>query len=192
LSSTSSKRTGRSPEGGSLLIGRDGARWVAVGELAGAHGVRGEARLRPFNPDSLVIGEVSEIMLVPAQGPWQRQRIDQARPHGPGWLVSLSGVTTPEAARALNGWRVAVRERDLPALGGGQYYCYELIGLEVVDSSGERIGTVSDVLAGGGNDLLVVNAGEKERLVPMVDRMVTAVDLARRRIVVHPVPGLFD
>jgi len=48
------------------------------------------------------------------------------------------------------------------------------------------------VLAGGGNDLLVVSAGEKERLVPMVDRMVTAVDLARRLIVIDPVPGLFD
>jgi 16S rRNA processing protein RimM len=175
-----------------LLVGRDGTRWVVVGELAGAHGVRGEARVRPFNPDSSVIGEVSDVVLVPAHGSWEPKRIERARPHGPGWLVSLSGVTTPEAARALHGWRVAVRERDLPALGGGQYYCYELIGLEVVDDAGERIGTVSDVLASGGNDLLVVNAGEKERLVPMVDRMVTAVDLARRRIVVHPVPGLFD
>ena len=51
---------------------------------------------------------------------------------------------------------------------------------------------MGDVLASGGNDLLVVNAGQKERLVPMVDRVVTDVDLARRRIVVHPVPGLFD
>jgi 16S rRNA processing protein RimM len=192
LSSTSSKRTGRSPEGRSLLIGRDGERWVAVGELAGAHGIRGETRLRPFNPGSSVIGEVSDVVLVPAQGPWEPRRVERARPHGPGWLVSLSEVKTPEAARALTGWRVAVRERDLPALGGGQYYCYELIGLEVVDVSGERIGTVSDVLTGGGNDLLVVSAGEKERLVPMVDRMVTAVDLARRLIVVDPVPGLFD
>jgi 16S rRNA processing protein RimM len=165
---------------------------VVVGELAGAHGVRGEARFRSFNPDSSVIGEVSAVMLVPEQGPWQSKCVERARPHGPGWLVSLSGVTTPEAARALNRWCVAVREQDLPLLGGGQYYCYELIGLEVVDDSGELIGTVGDVLASGGNDLLVVNAGQKERLVPMVDRVVTDVDLARRRIVVHPVPGLFD
>jgi 16S rRNA processing protein RimM len=192
LPSTSSKRTGRSPEERSPLIGRDGERWVVVGELAGAHGIRGEARLRPFNPDSSVIGEVSHVVLVPAHGPWEPTRIERARPHGPGWLVSLSEVKTPEAARALTGRQVAVRERDLPALAGGQYYCYELIGLEVVDVSGERIGTVRDVLASGGNDLLVVSAGEKERLVPMVDRMVTAVDLARRLIVVDPVPGLFD
>ena len=191
MSSTSSKRTGRTPEG-SLLVGDDGVRWVAVGELAGAHGVRGEARVRPFNPDSSVIGEVSEVMLVPARGAWEPMLVERARPHGPGWLVSLSGVSTPEAARALVGWRVAVRESALPALGGSQYYCYELIGLEVVDDAGGRIGTVSDVLAGGGNDLLVVSAGEKERLVPMVDHMVRDVDLARRRIVVHPVPGLFD
>jgi hypothetical protein len=70
----------------------------------------------------------------------------------------------------------------------GQYYCYELIGLEVVDVSGERIGTVSDVLTGGGNDLLVVSAGERAP-GPDVDRMVTAVDLARRLIVVDRFPA---
>jgi 16S rRNA processing protein RimM len=175
-----------------LLIGPDGERWIAVGELIGAHGVRGEARLRPFNPDSSVIADVSEVALVPARGPWESKRIERARPHGPRWLVLLDGVATPEAARSLAGRRVAVRERDLPALAAGQFYCYELIGLDVVDDSGESVGTVSDVLSSGGNDLLVITAGERERLVPMVDSMVTAVDLDRRRIVVRPVPGLLD
>ena len=141
------------------------------------------------NRDTLL---AADVVLVPAQGPWEPMRIERVRPHGPGWLVLLSGVATPEAARALAGRHVAVRERDLPALGAGQFYCYELIGLDVIDDSGETIGTVSDVLAGSGNDLLVVTGGGKERLIPMVDRMVTAIDLGRRRIIVHPVPGLFD
>jgi 16S rRNA processing protein RimM len=106
--------------------------------------------------------------------------------------VLLDGVATPQAARSLAGRRVAVRERDLPALAAGQFYCFELIGLDVVDDSGESVGTVSDVLSSGGNDLLVITAGERERLVPMVDSMVTDVDLDRRRIVVRPVPGLLD
>jgi 16S rRNA processing protein RimM len=192
LSSISSKRTGRALEGGSLLIGPDGERWVAVGELVGAHGVRGEARVRPFNPDSSVIAAVAEVALVPAHGAWEPKRVERARPHGGRWLMQLDGVATPEAARSLAGRRVAVRERDLPPLDAGQFYCYELIGLDVVDDAGERIGTVRDVVPGGGSDLLVVDTGAQERLIPMVDRMVTAVDLARRRIVVRPVPGLFD
>jgi 16S rRNA processing protein RimM len=175
-----------------LLIAPDGERWVAVGELVGAHGIRGEARLRPFNPDSSVIAEVSEVALVPTQGPWEPKRVQRARPHGTRWLVQLNGVATLEAARSLAGRRVAVRERDLPALAAGQFYCYELIGLDVVDDLGESIGTVSGVLSGGGSDLLVVADGAQERLIPMVDRMVTAVDLDRRRIIVRPVPGLLD
>lgn len=175
-----------------MLIDAAGERWVAVGELAGAHGVRGEARLRPFNPRSSVLAEVSEIALVPAHGSWQRKRVERARPHGIGWLVSLNGVGTPETVRSFTGWQVAVREQDLPALGEGEFYCYELIGFAVVDDAGEPIGTVRDVVGGGGHDLLVVTAGEKERLIPMVDRMVTAIDPGLRRIVVRPVPGLFD
>ncbi len=176
-----------------MLIGPDGERWVAVGELVGAHGVRGEARLRPFNPDSSVIAEVSEVALVPAQGSWESKRVERARPHGTRLARPLNGVATPEAARSLAGRRVAVRERDLPALGAGQFYCYELIGLDVVDDSGESIGTVSEVLVGRRQRPArgrCRRAGAARFRWSI--RMVTAVDLDRRRIVVRPVPGLLD
>ena len=175
-----------------LVLGPDGERLVVVGELTGVHGIRGEARLRPFNPESAVLGDVSEVFILSSAGGVAGMALGSARPHGTAWLLSLGDVSTPEAARALAGSRVAVRERDLPRLEAGQYYCYQLIGFEVVDGSGERVGNVADVLATAANDVLVVQDRGRERLIPMIDRMIADVDLEARRIVVHPIAGLFE
>ncbi len=185
-----SGETGRPPAG--VVVGPDDERLVAIGELAGPHGVRGAARLRPFNPDSSVLGEVSEVFLLHGEAATRRFRLAHARPHGGVWLVTLEGLSTPEAVRALQGGRLAVRERELPSLAAGQFYCYQLAGLEVFDDLGNPLGRVSEVLSTNGNDVLVVHDDGGERLIPMIDRAVREIDLDDRRIVVHLLEGLHD
>ena len=53
---------------------------IAIGELVGAHGVRGEARLRPFNPDSSVLGGVSEVFLLDSEAATRRLRLEHDNP----------------------------------------------------------------------------------------------------------------
>jgi 16S rRNA processing protein RimM len=169
----------------------DGGRLIVIGEIVGVHGVRGEARLHLFNAESTVLADAAEVFLVRG-GSVQAAALDRARPHGGVWLVTFDGVGTREAADALRGSGVAVRESDLPELGAGQYYWYQLKGLAVVDDAGNPVGTVSDVLQTAGSEVLVVDGGDRERLVPLVDRVVEAVDLARGTIVIHVIDGLFD
>jgi len=173
-------------------VGPDGERLLPIGELVGAHGIRGEIRMRPFNADSTVLDEVEDLFLVDPRGVSRPARAERSRPHGNVWLLVLEGVTTPERARELVGTRVAVRERELPELEPGQFYCFQLVGLDVVDVTGGALGTVAEVLSNPGNDVLVVRDGGKERLFPMVDRVVRSVDVAGRRIVVDPIDGLVD
>jgi len=195
LRSRSSRKTGRSPRPDSatpLIVLDDGERLIVIGELVGAHGIQGEIRLRAFNPDSSVLTEVSQVFLLSPDLGQRLASLERARPHGTVWLLRICDVTTPEAARTLTGTRVAVREGDLPALEGGQFYCYRLIGLDVVDQAGEPLGAVVDVLATGGNDVLVVRNGANEHMIPMVDRLIGEIDLQARRIVVHAIDGLLD
>lgn len=173
-------------------IGPDGERLLPVGELVGVHGIRGELRMRPFNADSTLVDEVEDLFLVDANGGSRSVRAERSRPHGTVWLLALEGVTTPERARALVGSRIAVRERELPELEPGQFYCFQLVGLDVVDAAGGALGKVAEVLSNPGNDVLVVRDARKERLFPMVDAVVRSVDVASRRIVVDPIDGLLD
>ncbi len=175
-----------------MLLGPAGERLIAVGKLAGAHGIRGEARLRLFNPQSSLLAEVREIFLTRGADPPRPAKLESARPHGGVWLVVIDGVASPEAARALSGTQVAVRESALPGLGSGEFYCYQLVGLEVVDDAGGPLGTVSEVFSTAANDVLVVTSPGRERLIPMIDRVVGEVDFDRRRIVVHRIEGLTD
>jgi 16S rRNA processing protein RimM len=188
LPSTSSRNGDPTP-----LAAPDGEPLIAIGELVGVHGIRGESRMRPFNADSTALDDVEELFLVGADGAVRPVRTFRARPHGGVWRITLDGVTTPERARELVGTRIAVREADLPELEPGQFYCYQLVGLEVVLEGGERVGTVAEVLSQPGNDVLVVRGpAREERMIPMVDRVVRSVDLGERRILVEPIDGLFD
>lgn len=167
-----------------------GERLVVIGDLGAAHGVRGEIRLRPFNPDSPTPGEVAEVFVL--GGEPRRLRLRRARRHGRAWLLSLDGFDDPERARSLRGRAVAVREVDLAPRGESEYYYYQLVGLEVRDEEGRVRGRVREVLPSPGNDVLAVEADGREHLVPLVEAFVREVDIAAGRIVIRAVEGLFS
>jgi 16S rRNA processing protein RimM len=175
-----------------ILVGPAGERLIGIGELVGVHGVRGQARFHPFNPDSSVLDSVREVFLVAKNETPRAGRLQDARPHGRVWLLTIEGVDSIDAANALRGTTIAVRESELPELEPGEFYWYQLLGLDVVDTEGRSIGSVSEILATPGSDVLVVIRDGKESMIPMVDGMIVEVDVGRRRIVVEPIAGLVD
>jgi 16S rRNA processing protein RimM len=74
------------------------------------------------------------------------------------------------------------RER-LPELPPDSYYVADLVGMDVVDERGERIGSVRDVLPGPANDVLELDTGH---LLPVVEDCIRAVDLEGRRVILNP------
>ena len=72
---------------------------------------------------------------------------------------------------------------ELPANREGEYYWSELIGLDVVTREGVALGRVTGLLETGANPVLVVE-GERERLIPFVEAVVVAVDVAGGRLTV--------
>ena len=76
---------------------------------------------------------------------------------------------------SLRGKPVAVPRASLPAARSGEYYWADLIGLAVVNTGSEQLGSVVDVLQTGANDVLVVQ-GERERLIPFIATVIREVD----------------
>ena len=76
---------------------------------------------------------------------------------------------------------LAVRREDLAELEEGAFYVADLVGLEVVEQGGARLGVVQDVLPGPANDALELDGG---RLLPLVEECVLEVDLAAGRVLV--------
>jgi 16S rRNA processing protein RimM len=152
------------------------------------HGVRGELRVAPFDPEA--------PNLQPGCTVWageQRYTVRASRPAGAGaWLLALQGVRTRDEAEALRGALLEVPDAELRRSSEDAYFVFELVGLRVVTDEGTTIGVIEDVLATGANDVYVVRSGDAEVLVPAIADVVRAIDLEAGEVRITPLPGLFD
>ena len=163
---------------------------VCVAAVAGAHGVRGDVRLKSFTADPAAVGAYSPV----TDEAGRSYELTLGAPIKGGFAARLSGVTTREAADALRGARLYVPRDRLPALPDDEFYHADLIGLEVVDTGGAALGTVRAILDHGAGDLLEVArpGGSRTILLPFTRATVPTVDLAAGRIVADPPDGLVD
>jgi len=114
------------------------------------------------------------------------------RQHG-RFVLKLSGIDSIEAAEKIIGAELSIREAELPAAEEGSFYTFHLRGCRVyavergVD---EYIGDVTDIVDGGGTQLLQIGSGKDETLIPFAESIVKKIDLAARRIEVELPEGL--
>lgn len=123
--------------------------------------------------------------------------VERSEAYRDRWVLKLRGVDDAGAARGLRSARVAVREEDAPALPEDTHYRARLVGMQVFEESGERLGSVTDVVPTGGADLLRVlppgaseDEEDRELLIPMARAIVVAVSEADDRITVRLPDGL--
>lgn len=164
---------------------------IALGQVLGPHATRGELRIHPFNPDSATLYAGSTVVLRRGDHHEQR-RITAIRRHKHYLLAILEGCDSMTAAEALKGYEVCVREADLPKTGPDEIYHYQLLGMTVVTTTGDTIGTVADVMTTGSNDVCVVRGNGREHLIPLIADVVKHIDREQRRVVIDPLPGLLD
>jgi 16S rRNA processing protein RimM len=142
-----------------------------MGRVAGAYGVRGWVKAVPQAGVQEGLAGAKEWWLG-----GERRRVVQARRHSATVIAKLEGIDTPEQARSLKGREIAVARDALPEAGAGHYYLADLLGLEVVNARGEKLGVVRQWLTNGPQDVMEV-AGDAVRLLPWVPAVVKAVDL---------------
>ena len=165
---------------------------VAVGEIVGAHALRGLTRVRPYQPPAPSLAPGRHVLLERG-GSWREAVVTHAKAHGRGGiLIGLAGVRDRTAAEALRGTRVLVREADLPALAQDEFYHHEVVGFTVETVDGATVGTITGTLANGLHDVWEVRDGGREHLIPVVADVVRAIDRAGRRVRIEPLPGLLD
>ena len=170
---------------------------MAIGVVVAGHGVRGLARVKPYNPESSIFEGCESL--------WLKRRADtdatrfvvtRSSPHKRVFLVSLEGI---ESLNALEPWiksEVYCEAALLPKPQEGEVYHFEAVGLTVQTTSGEVVGVVRDVLALPGHDAWVLEAsdarGRREVLIPVVGEIVKEVDLRQGIAIIDPPQGLLE
>ncbi|HVN85324.1 MAG TPA: ribosome maturation factor RimM [Candidatus Binatia bacterium] len=162
-----------------------------IGTIVNTHGVAGELRVLPYNPDSSSMQPGQEITLCwPERS--QRVRVRSVRPHKRFRLIQLEGCDSATRAETLVGAEVAVDADTLPPAGPNEVYHHDLIGARVCTDDGRELGVIEELLVTGSNDVCVVRGDSGEHLIPLIEDVVRTIDLVNRRLVITPLPGLLD
>ncbi|MGR8948759.1 MAG: ribosome maturation factor RimM [Gammaproteobacteria bacterium] len=147
---------------------------LLVGKISGLFGTRGWVKLfsytRPhanlINYPKILVGEE-----------YAEHRFSDCKQHGNKLLAQLSDVDDRGAAANLVGSNLYIARNWLSAADDGTYYWADLIGLRVVNLEGNELGTVTNMLETGANDVLQLS-GDQPRLIPfVVDTFIKTVDL---------------
>lgn len=156
---------------------------IEIGRIARVHGIRGEVVIATHDRKSELLDTLPTVWVGGVA-----HRVVRARNTHRGWLVQLEAVATRSEAEALRGQVVEV-DRAALALGDDDVLLDDLVGCRVERVDGTPWGTIA-AIEGGMQDRLVIHDGEIERLLPLVDEFVTAIDLEAGVVTVDPPEGL--
>lgn len=156
---------------------------LVVGRFNGVYGVQGWLKVYSWTqPRENIL--TYNPWLIRSEDGWQRVKVLEGRRQGKGIVVKLEGVQDRDQALALRDIEVAIDRDQLPELPEGEYYWSDLLGLEVVNTSGHVLGKVESLMETGADDVLVVQ-GDVKRLIPFTEpEIVKLVDHDAGRIVV--------
>jgi 16S rRNA processing protein RimM len=166
-------------------------RLVPLGEIVTTHGINGWLKLKPYNPRTTLLNSTLEIWLEKDEARSLHQ-IEASQPYKGQFLLKLSSVDQIDAAAKWVGSILYVAEQSLDSLSAGEYYHYRVIGLEVFDTKGGRIGVVARTWSTPGGEIYIVAGASKEYLIPAVKEIIEKVDLAAGKIIINPPAGLLD
>ena len=154
---------------------------IVLGRIVAPFGVQGWVKVHPFGDEPDAWTEMPQWWLAAqpdaADTEWRPYALQQAAAHGRGLIAKLAGVEGRDAAEAIDGYYIGSPREALPENAADEYYWADLVGLEVVNEEGVRLGRVAALLSSGAHEVLCVRAGEQERLLPFVAQVVKGVDV---------------
>ena len=165
------------------------AGWIAVGQIMGAFGQQGEVRVKPLGGSTNRFRDLKRVYVGEERIPAD---VLHRRAIHPGVVLRLSTIPSREAAREHFQTYLYVPESEAVKLPKGQYFVHQIVGLRVVTTDGDPLGTVREVLETGSNDVYVVKDGGREVLVPALKDVIKRIDVEAGTMEVALPPGLVD
>jgi 16S rRNA processing protein RimM len=165
---------------------------VPLGVIIGAHGVRGDLRVKPYNPSSDLLLSVPHAFLRPAgaAGAEREVALLDVRRHGQTLLLALAECRDRDAAQALRGAELCVPREHLPELSEDEHYLVDLIGLQARRPDGESLGEIIDAFEYPASQALRIAVKDGTLEVPLTAPYVVEIRLDERAVIVDHVEDL--
>lgn len=164
--------------------------YLLMGRILGPHGISGELKVKIYSGDSSNLCNGKKIFLNHKKNnDFMVFNIRQVRGSLKKVILSLKKVDDREHASALTGMDIWMAKKDLRHPDKDEFYWHQLIGMTVMTSEGNIIGTLEQIIETGANDVYVVKQGRDEYLIPALKDVVESVDLNKGILVVNMMSG---
>ncbi|KAB2831935.1 MAG: 16S rRNA processing protein RimM [Candidatus Dadabacteria bacterium] len=166
---------------------------IAYGKITKAHGLSGGLKLLPFSRLPENLNSITRIFIdSPGNHRPEPFTLKECRFEKGSAVIRLEGIDSIEEAEKLIGRDVYIEKSDLPELGEGEFYWFELIGLDVYTEDGRYAGKVESLIDRALQSVLVVKDGGKEELIPLSEPIIKEINLSESKIIISPVEGLLS
>ncbi|MDT8901258.1 ribosome maturation factor RimM [Anaeroselena agilis] len=158
------------------------AKLITIGKAVAPHGVRGDVRVIPLTdfPDRFLT--MKEVRLEDGRV----LAVESAKFHKQFVILKFRGLDDRDAVDNLRGKLLVVNREELVKLPEGHYYIFDIVGLKVYDETGACLGTVTDVISTGSNDVYIAEQeGKKPLLIPALKDVVREIDVPGGRMTVR-------
>lgn len=167
--------------------------YIAIGKIGAPWGLKGEVKLQLYNTQSQIFKKTRFVYLK-AGFAFQKLKLVNFKSQGKFFLIRLENYSSLEELKALGGLEIFVSTDQLMPKQKGEFYIYELIGMQVFDEQDQRIGELKAVENYGSADLLKIHSQDKENpkeyLIPWIPELIMKVDEEAMKIVIRRMEGL--
>jgi len=161
--------------------------FITVGYILGSLGTKGEVKVE-------VMTDFPQRFVPPSTVYVNRQpmTITSSRWHKGKAVIKLNSIDGIEDTELLRGKLIEIHHSQLEPLPEGQFYHFQLIGLEVWTTQGKSLGRITEILTAQSNDNYVVNGSEGEILIPAIEDVVKSINPDKGYIIIEAIEGLLD
>lgn len=163
-----------------------------VGVIASTHGLAGEVNVFPTTEDPQRFKKLKKVILHTNRGEEMELDIVSARFFKKFVIVKFRQFDSINDVEKFRGCELTIDRKDAIQLKPGEYYCADLIGLLIVDEEGKELGTLTEILQTGANDVYEMTMKERDEKVyiPAIGECIKQIDPDGGKIVIHVMDGL--
>ncbi|MBA3660313.1 MAG: ribosome maturation factor RimM [Gammaproteobacteria bacterium] len=159
------------------------AAYIVVGKIGSSHGTQGWLKIQTYTEFGASILDYHPWYLTNTEQTARHLiEIEESRIQLNGILVKFKDIDSPEEAKRLTNQLVCVPQSQLPALPADEFYWSDLIGLQVINQQGERLGIVTNLMETGANDVLIVKDDKEHGIPYLPGTVILKVDLEKGEI----------
>jgi 16S rRNA processing protein RimM len=148
---------------------------IEIARILKAQGINGDVKAQVFSDDIDGFCERG-YAYIKQDGSFKKTEYDTTRLEPPYAYLHIAGYDDRNDAESLKGVFLYLEKEELPEPDEGEYYIFDLIGLEVTDTEGKKLGVIKDVLQHGAADVYSVK-GARNFMFPALKRVIKNIDL---------------